>query len=73
MREDGLEDVMREQRRRTMISEPTAPRPPDLVNRHFSASRPYHLWAPPTSPIFAPCRAGSPSPSSVYSRMIVGW
>lgn len=45
MREDGLEGVIRGQRRRTTIFEPAAPRPPDLVNRRFTASRPDHLRA----------------------------
>ncbi|MHC3820333.1 IS3 family transposase [Streptomyces sp. DT9] len=44
MCEDGLEGVARGQRRRTTIPEPTAPRPPDLVDRHCTASRPNHLW-----------------------------
>ncbi|MFF1423096.1 IS3 family transposase [Streptomyces sp. NPDC058280] len=44
MREDGLEGVMRGQRRRTTIPEPSAPRPPDLVNRRFTAHRPNQLW-----------------------------
>jgi putative transposase len=33
MRQNGLEGVIRGQRRRTTIAEPSAPRPPDLVNR----------------------------------------
>ncbi|MEU0375508.1 IS3 family transposase [Streptomyces sp. NPDC006283] len=42
MLEDGLESVICGQRGRT-ISEPSAPRPPDLVNRHFEAHRPNQL------------------------------
>ncbi|WP_157996797.1 IS3 family transposase, partial [Streptomyces otsuchiensis] len=37
MRELGIEGVIRGQRRRTTVPEPTAPRPPDLVNRRFTA------------------------------------
>lgn len=44
MRDDGLEGVIRGQRRRTTIPEPPAPRPPDLVNRRFTARRPNQLW-----------------------------
>ncbi|MEH0580091.1 IS3 family transposase [Streptomyces canus] len=44
MDELGLEDVIRGQRRRTTVAEPSAPRPPDLVDRDFTASRPDQLW-----------------------------
>ena len=44
MRELGIEGVIRGQRRRTTIPEPAAPRPPDLVNRRFTAERPNQLW-----------------------------
>ncbi|GHJ40781.1 IS3 family transposase [Streptomyces sp. TS71-3] len=44
MAELGLEGVIRGQRRRTTVSEPSAPRPPDLVDRDFTASRPDQLW-----------------------------
>ncbi|WP_404200444.1 IS3 family transposase [Streptomyces tauricus] len=69
MREDGLEDVIRGQRRRTTIAEPSAPRPPDLVNRRFTASRPNQLWAP-TSPASVPGRAGlrRPGPGRVLAN-----
>ncbi|MGW1916735.1 IS3 family transposase [Streptomyces sp. NPDC002076] len=40
MRQIGIEGVIRGQRRRTTIPEPAAPRPPDLVNRRFTAERP---------------------------------
>ncbi|WP_409467311.1 IS3 family transposase [Streptomyces sp. HC307] len=36
MAELGLEGVIRGQRRRTTVPEPSAPRPPDLVDRDFS-------------------------------------
>ncbi|WP_432021191.1 IS3 family transposase [Streptomyces sp. 1222.5] len=44
MAELGLEGVIRGQRRRTTVAEPSAPRPPDLVDRNFTASRPDELW-----------------------------
>ncbi|MFJ3311084.1 IS3 family transposase [Streptomyces sp. NPDC086549] len=44
MREDGLEGVIRGRRRRPTVPEPAAPRPPDLVNRQFTATRPNQLW-----------------------------
>ncbi|GJF32536.1 hypothetical protein KNE206_52360 [Kitasatospora sp. NE20-6] len=44
MRELGIEGVIRGRRRRTTIPEPAAPRPPDLVNRQFTAERPNRLW-----------------------------
>ncbi|MFF1651740.1 IS3 family transposase [Streptomyces sp. NPDC058240] len=74
MREDGLVGVIRGQRRRTTIPEPTAPRPPDLVNRRFTASRPNQLWVADLTYI----RTWSgwvyvAFVLDVYSRMIVGW
>jgi transposase InsO family protein len=44
MRELGLEGVIRGRRRRTTVPEPSAPGPPDLVDRDFTASRPDQLW-----------------------------
>ncbi|WP_371493698.1 hypothetical protein OG871_01530 [Kitasatospora sp. NBC_00374] len=44
MRELGIEGVIRGRRRRTTIPEPAAPRPPDPVNRRFTAERPNQLW-----------------------------
>lgn len=44
MAELDLEGVIRGQRRRTTIPEPSAPRPPDLVDRDFTASQPDQLW-----------------------------
>ncbi|MFG2638816.1 hypothetical protein ACGFX8_34585 [Streptomyces sp. NPDC048362] len=44
MGELGIEGVIRGQRRRTTIPEPAVPRPPDLVNRRFTAQRPNQLW-----------------------------
>jgi putative transposase len=44
MRSLGLKGVVRGRRIRTTIPDQTAPRPLDLVNREFVASRPNQLW-----------------------------
>ncbi|MGW3202422.1 IS3 family transposase, partial [Streptomyces sp. NPDC001118] len=44
MAELSLEGVIRGRRRRTTVPEPSAPRPPDLVDRDFTASRLDQLW-----------------------------
>lgn len=74
MREGGLEGVIRGQRRRTTVPEPSAPRPPDLVNRQFEAHRPNQLWVADLTYI----RTWSgwvyvAFVLDVYSRVIVGW
>src|SRR3569833_539584 len=44
MRAHGLLGVHRRDRQRTTTPDETAPRPPDLVNRQFTADRPDRLW-----------------------------
>jgi putative transposase len=44
MRAEGIEGVRRGSRTRTTTPDEAAPRPPDLVNRHFTADRPDQLW-----------------------------
>jgi len=44
MREMGLQGVRRGRFKRTTTPDTTAPRPADLVNRDFSATRPNQLW-----------------------------
>jgi putative transposase len=44
MRELGLQGVRRGKPRRTTTPDATAPRPADLVDRDFSATRPNQLW-----------------------------
>jgi putative transposase len=44
MRELGLQGVRRGKPRRTTTPDATAPRPADLVDRDFSATRPNRLW-----------------------------
>lgn len=74
LREDGLEGVIRGRRRRTTVPEPTAPRPPDLVNRLFTATRPNQLWVADLT--YVRTWSGWVYVAfvlDVYSRMIVGW
>ncbi|GAP47662.1 integrase [Streptomyces azureus] len=74
MRELGLEGVIRGQRRRTTVPEPSAPRPPDLVDRDFTASRPDQLWVADMT--YVRTWSGWVYVAfvlDVYSRMIVGW
>ncbi|MEU6525216.1 IS3 family transposase [Streptomyces sp. NPDC046924] len=74
MVELGLEGVIRGRLHRTTAPEPSAPRPPDLVDRDFSASRPDQLWVADMTHV----RTWSgwvyvAFVLDVYSRMIVGW
>ncbi|MFI1466139.1 IS3 family transposase [Streptomyces wuyuanensis] len=74
MCEDGLEGVVRGRRRRTTVPEPAAPRPPDLVNLQFTASRPNQLWVADLT--YVRTRSGWVHVAfvlDVHSRMIVGW
>ncbi len=74
MGELGLEGVIHGQRRRTTVPEPSAPRPPDLVDRDFTASRPDQLWVADMT--YVRTWSGWAYVAfvlDVYSRMIVGW
>lgn len=74
MRRAGLQGVIRGGRRRTTIPEPAAPRPPDLVNRRFTASRPNQMWVADLT--YIRTWTGWVYVAfvlDVYSRMIVGW
>ncbi|MGI5440497.1 IS3 family transposase [Streptomyces shenzhenensis] len=74
MAELGLEGVIRGQRRRTTVPEPSAPRPPDLVDRDFTASRPDQLWVADMTYVRAwSAWAYIAFVPDVYSRMIAGW
>ncbi|WP_432076648.1 hypothetical protein [Streptomyces wuyuanensis] len=53
MAELRIEGAIRGRRRRTTIPEPSAPRPPDLVDRDFTASRPDQLWVADMSGMIA--------------------
>jgi transposase InsO family protein len=74
MAELGLEGVIRGQRRRTTVPEPSAPRPPDLVDRNFTASRPDQLWVADMT--YVRTWTGWVYVAfvlDVFSRTIVGW
>ena len=74
MRELGLQGVRRGKFKRTTISDETAPRPADLVNRDFSATRPNQLWVADIT--YVATWSGFVYTSFIidaYSRAIVGW
>ncbi|WP_106429465.1 IS3 family transposase [Streptomyces sp. SPB074] len=74
MAELGIEGVIRGQRRRTTVSEPSAPRPPDLVERDFTADGPDQLWVADMT--YVRTWSGWAYVAFVldmFSRMIVGW
>jgi putative transposase len=74
MRQAGIEGVCRRKRVRTTRSDPTAPRPADLVKRDFSATAPNQLWV--TDLTYVPTWAGVAYVCFIvdaFSRMIVGW
>ncbi|MFP1628971.1 IS3 family transposase [Streptomyces sp. 5K101] len=70
----GLEGVIRGQRRRTTVAEPSAPRPPGVLDRDFTATRPDQLWVADMR--YVRTWSGWAYVAfvlDVYSRMIVGW
>jgi putative transposase len=74
MRTAGLQGVIRGRKRRTTIPEPAAPRPPDRVNRAFTASRPDQLWVADLTYVSTwEGWAYTAFVLDVCSRRIVGW
>lgn len=74
MREAGLQGARRGKPRFTTRSDPSAPRPPDLVDRNFTAAEPNRLWVADFT--YVRTWAGFAYVSfveDVFSRMIVGW
>jgi transposase InsO family protein len=74
MREMGLQGVRRGRFKRTTTPDEAAPRPADLVNRDFSATRPNQLWVADIT--YVATWSGFVYTSFIidaYSRMIVGW
>jgi len=74
MRRAGIEGVCRRKRLRTTRSDLSAPRPADLVQRDFTATRPNQLWV--TDLTYVPTWAGVAYVCFIvdaFSRMIVGW
>jgi putative transposase len=74
MAELDIEGVIRSRRRRTTIPEPSAPRPPDLVDRDFTADGPDQLWVADMTYVRTWSGwAYAAFVLNVFSRMIVGW
>ena len=74
MRTAGLQGVRRGNRFVTTKADPAAVRPPDLVDRNFTASRPNELWVVDFT--YVPTWSGmafTAFVSDVFSRRIVGW
>ena len=74
MRQMGLVGRVRGKRRRTTIPSDTSPRPADLVDRHFAASRPNQLWVADIT--YVATWSGFAYAAfvvDVFSRRIVGW
>jgi putative transposase len=74
MRAHGITGVIRGGKRRTTIVEPAALRPPDLVNRTFTATRPNALWVADLT--YVRTWEGWVYVAfvlDVFSRAIVGW
>lgn len=74
MAELNIEGVIRGRRRRTTIAEPSAPRPPDLVDRRFTAERPDQLWVADMT--YVRTWSGWVYVAfvlDVFSRTVVGW
>jgi len=74
MRDAGLTGAVRGKTFRTTIADSAAARPPDMVNRDFTADRPNALWIVDFT--YVPTWAGmafTAFVSDVFSRQIVGW
>ena len=70
----GIRGVRKGKKPKTTKSDPGAVRPPDLVDRHFVASKPNALWV--TDLTYVATWAGMAYVcfiTDVYSRRIVGW
>ena len=74
MREMGLQGAVRGCRLRTTVADESASRPPDLVERDFSATRPNELWVSDLTYV-ATWRgfAYVAFVIDVFARRIVGW
>jgi putative transposase len=74
MKQLGIQGVTRHRRVRTTRTDDTAVRPPDLVDRDFTADAPNRLWV--TDLTFVPTWAGVAYVCFIvdaFSRRIVGW
>jgi putative transposase len=74
MRQMGIKGAVRGRKLKTTVSDDSAPRPADLVQREFSASRPNQLWVADLTYV-ATWRgfAYVAFIIDVFSRLIVGW
>jgi len=74
MRANGLRDVRRDRRLVTTRPARAAARPPDLVQRNFSASRPNELWVVDFTYLATwSGTAFTAFVTDVFSRRILGW
>jgi putative transposase len=74
MRAHGITGLIRGAKRRTTIPDPAAPRPPDLVERKFVATRPNQLWVSDLTYVRTfEGWAYVAFVTDVFSRRIVGW
>jgi putative transposase len=74
MGELGIAGAVRGKAKRTTIADEQAPRPPDLVERQFTATRPNQLWVADLT--YVRTWSGFVYAALVidaFSRMIVGW
>src|SRR5262249_4736573 len=74
MRGMALRGVVRGKSRRTTVPDTTAPRPADLVERRFAATRPNQLWVADLT--YVRTWSGFVYTAfivDVFSRYIVGW
>ena len=74
MRAEGIQGAVRGKTVRTTIPRPTDPRPLDLVQREFRASRPNELWVADFT--YVSTWSGMVYVAfiiDVFARMIVGW
>ena len=74
MKQAGISGVSKLKRVRTTLRDDTADRPPDLVDREFTAERPNALWV--TDLTYVPTWSGMVYACFIidaFSRKIVGW
>lgn len=74
MRVNGWRGATRAKRVRTTIAEPSAPRPPDLVDRNFRVERPDALYVADFTYVrMVPCFAYTAFVIDAFAGTIVGW
>lgn len=74
MRVNGWRGATRAKKVRTTVAEPSAPRPPDLVDRNFRVERPDALYVADFTYVrMVPCFAYTAFVIDAYAGTIVGW